>query len=81
MTISLLTNGWICYKTITIIRKYILPLALQIRSKTSFTLQVENKSMRNLNLNSILNKNINLNLTNKNINVKKPNIIDINIDK
>jgi len=81
MTISLLTNGWICYRTITIIRKYILPLSLQIRKQEILDLEIANKTNLNINLENIVDKNLNLTLTDKNINIKKTNSLDINIDK
>ena len=80
MTISLLTNGWICYRRLRIIRRYVLPLDLQVKSVQDICLYIKNRLALNINTLDILDKNINLKLTSKNINIKRdrPNI---NIDK
>lgn len=81
MTISLLTHGWVCYKTMTIIRRYVLPIQLQIESTQQIDLAIKNDIPVNLNVDNIIDKNLNLRLTEKNINIKKTGSTDINIDK
>lgn len=81
MTVSLLTHGWICYAYRTIIRRYILPLKVYIKNCQSIALKVLDISKLNLNISRIINKNINLKLTPKNINIKKSSIVNIGVNK
>ena len=79
--ISLLTNGWICYAKRTIIRRYVLPLEIQIKNLISLCLKIENLLPSCLNINQIEDKNINLKLSTNNINIKKSSIIHIGVNK
>lgn len=78
MAISLLTHGWICYRKI-VKRFYILPMNLIIKSQQLLDLFIKIQTKLNLNINQIVDKNINLKLTDKNINIKKESIINIGV--
>lgn len=78
--ISLVTHGWICpLRDVTIIRRCVLPLNLQIKETESINLEVKDVLQENINL-KVEDKNVNLKLTEKNINIKKSDSTDINID-
>jgi len=79
MSISLLTNGWICYSHKTIINRYVLPYNLVIRDKSYFDLQIKEKENITLNLSNILDKQLNLKLTEEQINIKNNPDDSINI--
>ena len=79
--ISLLTHGWICYATRTIINKYILPYNLQIKDKTCIDLDIMNKNYLILNLDNITDKQINLKLTDSQVNIKRNLDNQINIEE
>jgi len=79
--ISLLTNGWICYSKRTTIRRFVLPMNLDIQSlEKQIDLHITNVKT-NLTLDNITDKNINLKLTDKNINIKKSNTLNIGVNK
>ena len=78
--ISLITKGMICQETITIINRYVMPYNLQIESQPKIELAIVDQMKLNLNLLNICDKTINLKLTDKNVNVKKSDSTDINID-
>jgi len=81
MTVSLLTNGWICYARRTIVRRYVLPLDISIKESQGVNLNIIDKQSLDFNINQILNKNVNLTLTDKNINIKRLNKINIGVNK
>jgi len=63
----------------TTINRYVLPLELDINSQVYENLEIKNNLSLNLNLENLVDKNVNLKLTDKDINIKKTNTIDINI--
>lgn len=69
MTVSLLTNGWVCYGNRTIINKYVLPYNLQIKNKTAINLRIKENQKFNLSLSNIVDKNINLKIDESQINI------------
>jgi len=80
MSISLLTHGWVCYRTMTIIRRYVLPMELDIKPTQYVNLTIKNIRNLSLNVENIINKNMNLKLTDKDININNDST-NINIDK
>ena len=77
--IPLITKGMISFETVTTINRYVMPYNLQIKTQDEIELQVKNQQELNLNASDILDKNINLKLTEKDINVNKSDSEDINI--
>lgn len=78
--ISLLTNGWICYAKRTIIRRFVLPMNLEVSMPlNNIDLQIANKPQVSIKSENI--ENLNLKLTDKNITIKKSNIINIGVNR
>ena len=79
MGLALITKGMISIETITIINRYVMPYNLQVTAQNELELQIKNRLQLNLNASDILDKNVNLQLTDKDINVNKLDSEDINI--
>lgn len=80
MVISLITKGMICVRDIFIVRHIVYPIDLQIKTQESLNLQIISSPEDKINLSNILDKNINLKITEENINIKKSDSTDININ-
>lgn len=76
--IILATKGYIS-PGCTVIKRYVLPLQLQIQEPKLLDLSIVDKSQLNLDI-TLIDKNVNLKITKENINVKKSDSTDINID-